>query len=86
MKKHILFISFLFFVLTGPAAGQSKLFTMEEAVLGGYGTLSPERFSQLQWRSPNTFTWVVNDTVFQSSVNDSGNPRRPQRDARRTTA
>lgn len=72
MKKHILFISFLFFVLTGPAAGQSKLFTMEEAVLGGYGTLSPERFSQLQWRSPNTFTWVVNDTVFQSSVNDSG--------------
>ncbi|MGC9471043.1 MAG: DPP IV N-terminal domain-containing protein [Bacteroidales bacterium] len=71
MKKHILF-PFLLFILTGPAAGQGKLFTMEEAVLGGYGALSPARLRQLQWRSPDTFTWVENDTVYESSVNGSG--------------
>lgn len=55
MKHFVL----LFTLITSVAVAQQKTFTMEDAVLNQYGSLTPKRLQQLQWvTNSNTYSYV----------------------------
>lgn len=64
--KNLIFI-FLFFISLTGASAQTKLFTMEEAVVKQRGSLAPAKMRQLMWiPATNKFSYI--DTIKNSDV------------------
>lgn len=58
----------LLFTLILNAVSAQKQLSIEDAVVGQYTYLRPERLQSLQWRDDETYVYVVNDTLWAKTV------------------
>ncbi|HKI87861.1 MAG TPA: hypothetical protein VKA38_02465, partial [Draconibacterium sp.] len=63
-------IILLFLLMTQMAVAQQKQMTLEDAVVGRYNYLNPEKLQGLSWKNENTFTYLKNDTLWAESAKD----------------
>lgn len=69
--KHL--ICLIALIITA-AHAQEKTFTMQEAVLGQYSTLAPDRLQQLQWVSNEQFSYIKTNKEDVLMLGDAGEP------------
>ncbi|MGE4587865.1 MAG: DPP IV N-terminal domain-containing protein [Mangrovibacterium sp.] len=65
MKNMYLFLFLWLSLLTTSA---QKQMTLEDAVLGRYGKLSPKRLRSLQWKDSGSFVYLWNDTLWVRQI------------------
>ncbi len=64
-------IILLFLLMTQVAVAQQKQMTLEDAIVGRYTYLNPEKLQGISWKDENTFTYLKNDTLWAESVKDA---------------
>ncbi len=69
MRNLFLFCLLLFF-FAGHA--QKKQMTLEDAILGRYSYLNPEKMKGLNWKNDQVYTWIKNDTLWEGDINAEG--------------
>lgn len=70
MSKKALILLTLWFFTSHLLIAQERSLTLEEAILGKYTTLAPQRLSQVNWvpSSPESFSHVAKDNLIIQSV------------------
>jgi dipeptidyl-peptidase-4 len=63
-------IILLFLLVAQVTVAQQKQMTLEDAIIGRYTYLNPEKLEGLSWKDESTFTFLQNDTLWAESVKD----------------
>lgn len=63
-------IILLFLLVAQVAVAQQKQMTLEDAIIGRYTYLNPEKLQGLSWKDDNTFTFLKNDTLWAETAKD----------------
>lgn len=63
-------IFLLFLLIAQVAVAQQKQMTLEDAVIGRYSYLNPEKLKGLSWKDETTFTYIKNDTLWAESAKE----------------
>ena len=65
--RYFIFL-LLIFILISTATTAQKQLSMEDAVVGQYTYLHPERLQSMQWLNDETYVFVSNDTLWSVST------------------
>ena len=65
--RYFIFLLLIFTLISTATTAQKQL-SMEDAVVGQYTYLHPERLQSLQWLNDETYVFVSNDTLWSVST------------------
>ncbi|HKI90468.1 MAG TPA: DPP IV N-terminal domain-containing protein, partial [Draconibacterium sp.] len=63
-------ILIIFLLIAQVVVAQQKQMTLEDAIIGRYSYLNPEKLEGLSWKNEITFTFLKNDTLWAESAKD----------------
>ena len=63
-------IILLFLLVAQVAVAQQKQMTLDDAIIGRYTYLNPEKLQGLSWKDDNTFTFLKKDTLWAETAKE----------------